>query len=370
MIGRWGYRLEPRANPSTGLTLVVSLGAVLVALVITGVIFLFFGVNPIFAFRTLIMRTLLDTRGFSEVLRKSIPLLLAGGGLVLAFKARFWNIGAEGQILAGATAAAGIALFVPVPEVLAIPTLFVTGFVAAGLWGFVPALLKVKLGVNEIITTLMMNYVALYLVRWLINGPWKGQSQTGFSYSDRFASAFHLPTWGTTRLHWPTLLLGLLLVGFITFLLKRMKLGFDIRLMGESPDAARYAGVDFLRTTLLLVLLAAGAAGIAGVGEIAGIHRRLIEPNSISLGYGYTAIIVALLARGNPLAVILSALFLGWVSASGDIMRVALRIPTQMTDVINGLVLLAIICSEPLLRYRLVRVKPQTAPLAAETEVA
>lgn len=365
-----GYRLEPRANPSAGLVFAISVGAVLVALGITGIIFLFFGVNPLTAFRTIVTRTLLDSRGFSEVVRKSIPLLLAGSGLVLAFKAKFWNIGAEGQILAGATAAAGVALFVPVPDALAIPAMFTAGFVAAGLWGFLPALLKVRLGVNEIITTLMMNYVALYIVRWLINGPWKGQSQTGFSYSDRFSSAFVLPTWGTTRLHWPTLLLGFIFVAFITFLLHRMKLGFEIRMMGESPEAARYAGVNFLRTTLVLVLLAAGAAGVAGVGEVAGIHRRLIEPNSISLGYGYTAIIVALLARGNPLAVVLSSLFLGWIFASGDIMRVALRIPTQMTDVINGLVLLAIICSEPLLRYRLVRVKADTSVTPSKTEPA
>lgn len=369
-MGRLGYRLEPRASAPAWLVLAVSLGAVLVALAITGILFSFFGVSPIVAYRTLIRRTLLDGRGLTEVLRKSIPLLLAGSGLVLAFKARFWNIGAEGQILAGATAASGIALFVPVPEALAIPAMFAAGFLAAGLWGLIPALLKVKLGVNEIIVTLMMNYVALYLVRWLINGPWKGESQTGFSFSDRFASAFHLPTWGTTRLHWPTLLLGLAFVAVIALLLWRMPLGFEIRLLGESPEAARYAGVNVVRTTLLLALLSAGAAGIAGVGEVAGIHRRLIEPNSISLGYGYTAIIVALLARGNPLAVILSALFLGWVSASGDIMRVALRIPTQMAGVINGLVLLAIICSEPLLRYRLVRATPEPVALAAETEVA
>ena len=151
----------------------------------------------------------------------------------------------------------------------------------------------------------------------------------------------------------------------MAFLLARTVRGFEIRMLGLSPQAAGYAGVNAVSTTLLLVAFSAGAAGLAGVGEVAGIHRRLIEPNSISLGYGYTAIIVALLARGNPLATILTALFLGWVFASGDVMRVTLRLPVQITGVINGMVLLFIICSEPLLRYKLVRREPPPEPATA-----
>lgn len=363
-----GWRIERRADPSAALVVAVSLGAVVAALIVTGAIFAAYGVDPLRAYGVIVERTLLDFRGFTEVVRKAIPLLLAGVGLVLAFRAQFWNIGAEGQILAGATAASGVALFAPLPAPLLIPTMFVAGFVAGAAWGFLPAVLKVRLGVNEIITTLMMNYIALYVVRWLINGPWKGQSTTGFSYSNLFDRSAWLPTVGTTRLHWPTLLIGLALAVLIAFLLARSRFGFEVRVMGASPPAARYAGIDVFRTTIVLVMLSAGAAGLAGVGEVAGIHHRLIEPNSISLGYGYTAIIVALLARGNPLAAILTALFLGLVFASGDVMRVVLRLPVQITDVINGLILLFIICSEPLLRYRLVRVPrvPETAPDVAE----
>ena len=363
----------PRAAPPAHVVLLVSLGAIVAAIVVTGFVFLAYGVNPFSAYATIAERTLFNARGFSEVVRKSIPLLLAGVGLVLAFRAQFWNIGAEGQILAGAVGASGVALFVPLPAPLVIPAMFLAGFVAGALWGFLPAILKIRLGVNEIITTLMMNYIALYIVRWLINGPWKGESVVGFSYSDMFDRVAWLPTIGTTRLHWPTLVLGLLLAAFIAFLIMRMRLGFEIRMMGESPAAARYAGVNFFSTTLILVFLSAGAAGLAGVGEVAGIHHRLIEPNSISLGFGYTAIIVALLARGSPLAAILTALFLGWVFASGDIMKVALRLPFQITGVINGLVLLFIICSEPLLRYRLVRAprRRRSGPSAeSETELA
>ncbi|MEX2541870.1 MAG: ABC transporter permease [Trueperaceae bacterium] len=350
-----GLRFQRNPDPSPWLVLGVSIGAVAGALLVTGLLFALHGVDPLAAYATIFRKTMLDGRGFSEVVRKSIPLLLAGVGLVLAFRARFWNIGAEGQILAGAVAASGVALFVPVPAVLAVPAMFLAGFLGGAAWGFLPAILKVRLGVNEIITTLMLNYVALYIVRWLINGPWRGQSVTGFSYSDRFPAHAWLPTLGSTRLHWPTLLIGLLLAVLIAFVLFRTRLGFEIRMMGESPEAARYAGVNFLWTTVALVCVSAGAAGLAGVGEVAGIHHRLVEPNSISLGYGYTAIIVALLARGNPLAAIATALFLGTVFAAGDIMKVSLRLPSQMPSVINGLVLLFLVCSEPLLRYRLRR---------------
>ncbi len=364
MLERLGYKLEPRARVSSLRVMLVTLSAVAVALLITGFIFWAYGVNPLMAYGVIIDRTLLNFRGFTEVLRKSIPLLLCGIGLVLAFRAQFWNIGAEGQILAGAVAASGLALFVPLPASLMIPGMFIVGFLAGGLWGLLPAVLKVRLGVNEIITTLMMNYIALYIVRWLINGPWKGQSSVGFSYTERFAREYWLPTLGTTRLHWPTLLIGITLVIVVVFLLTRMKLGFEIRMMGESPEAARYAGVNFFKTTLILVLIAAGAAGLAGVGEVAGIHRRLIEPNSISLGYGYTAIIVALLARGNPWAVILSSFFIGLIFASGDVMRASLQLPSQMTGLINGLVLLCIICAEPFIRYRFVRQQASPKPAA------
>ena len=352
-----GYRLEKRGEAGPLLVWAVSLGAVAVAMVITAVLFARFGVAPLPAFQTLVERTILDTRGLSEVVRRAIPLMLAGVGLTLAFRARFWNIGAEGQLLIGAVAASGVALFSGLPGPLLLPAMFLAGFLAGAAWGLGPALLKVRLGVNEIITTLMLNYVAIYLVRWLINGPWKGRSLSGFAYSDMFDRAAWLPTIGTTRLHWPTLALAIAAAVFIAWLLARTRFGFEVRMMGESPEAARYAGVDFFRTTLALVLVSAGAAGLAGVGEVAGIHHRLVDPASLSIGYGYTAIIVALLARRNPLAALVTALFLGWVAASGDVMQVALRLPSQITGVTQGLVLLCIIGSEPFLRYRLVRVR-------------
>lgn len=350
-----GWRLEPRGEVPRGLVIAVSLGAFVAALVVTGFIFLAYGHNPITAYRDIFASTLGSFRGFAEVLRKTIPLLLAGVGLVLALRAQFWNIGAEGQILAGATAASGVALFVPLPGPWLLIAMFLAGFLGGALWGLAPALLKVQLGVSEIITTLMLNYVALYFVQYLIYGPWKGLSTRGMPLTDTFVPAAWLPTVSGTRLHWPTLLLGVVLAFAVAFLLSKTTLGFETKVLGQSPKAARYAGIDFTRTTALLVLVAAGAAGLAGAGEVAGIHHRLIEPTDLSLGYGYTAIIVALLARGNPIAAIFTALMLGWVAATGDVVRVTLRMPAEITGVISGLILFFLLASEPLLRYRLRR---------------
>src|SRR5690606_28389489 len=250
-VSRASLRWVPRLATPAWLLVAVSAGAFLVALLVALGIFAAYGLNPLEAGATIVRRTLMDGRGFGEVVRKSIPLLLAGAGMALALRARFWNIGAEGQILAGAVGASAVALFVPVGW-YTIPALYLAGFVAAALYGLVPAYLKARLGVNEIITTLMFNYVAIYTVRWLINGPWRGRSVTGFSYSDRFARETYLPLWEGTRVHLPTLVIGVLLALLITWLLYHTRLGFSIRVMGDGPEAARYAGIKLLPTTLAL----------------------------------------------------------------------------------------------------------------------
>jgi simple sugar transport system permease protein len=177
----------------------------------------------------------------------------------------------------------------------------------------------------------------------------------GFAYTDTFPPAAWLPVLTGTRLHWPTALLGVVLAGLTALLLARLRLGYEIRVLGQNPEAARYAGIDAMKTTLLVMLISGGTAGLAGVGEVAGIHHKLLNPTQVSLGYGYTAIIVAWLARGQPLAAILTALCMGGIFASGDVLKVTLRLPVQIVGVLNGLVLLCLISSERLLHYRVTR---------------
>lgn len=359
-------RIERGQDPSWLWVLVVSSAAIAAAFLVAGVVFWVYGVSPVRAYSVVLWGTLGDVRGLAEVFRRAIPLLLVGEGLVLAFRAQFYNIGAEGQLLAGAVAASGIALFVPLPGLWMLPAMLLAAFAAGAAWGLVPTLIKLKLDVNEVITTLMMNYIAINIVDWLIHGPWKGNTMRGFAFSDLFPDPAWLPWIPGTRVSWPLLVLGALLAVGFAFVLARTALGYDIRVLGQNPLAARYAGISPLRTILIVMLLSGGTAGLAGAGEVAGIHHRLLDPNQISLGYGYAAIIVAWLARGSPLAAMGTALFLGFIFASGDVMKVVLQIPFRVTDVFNGLVLFFLIGSELLLQYRFRR-----APLADEfTEVS
>jgi len=354
------FRIEV-SQPSGAWTLAVSAVAIFAAFVAAGGIFWAYGINPIHAYAVIAHDALVVPGAFPEIFRSTIPLLLTGVGLVLAFRAQFYNIGAEGQLLAGTVAATGVALFTPIRGPMTLPVMFAAGFVGGALWGLLPSLLKLRLNVNEVITTLMMNYIALYFVSWLVTGPWKGPSVRGFAYTDQFPAAAWLPLIPGTRIHWPTLALGVVLAAGCAVLLARTRLGFAIRVQGENPEAARYVGINALRTTLLVMLLSGGAAGLAGVGEVAGVHHKLLDPNQVSLGYGYTAIIVAWLARGQALATLITATLFGLIYSSGDVMQVSLQMPFRVTSVFNGLILFFLIGSERLLAYR-VRWAPRRAP--------
>jgi simple sugar transport system permease protein len=197
-----------------------------------------------------------------------------------------------------------------------------------------------------------MNYVALYLVEWLIHGPWKGTQMRGFAYTDKLSVAARLSFIPGTRTPWLTLVLGLVLALVAYILVTRTRQGFEIRVVGENPHAARFAGINQVKTTLLVMLISGGLAGLAGVGEIAGVHGMLRSSSQISMGYGYTAIIVAWLARCNPLAVIVTSLFFGVIMAGGDVIKSSLGLPFQLINVFNGLILFFLIGSEVLMRYR------------------
>lgn len=347
------FRVERRPVPSGHVVVLVSILAIFAALLVAGIFFQAYGVSAIRAYQLIVKGALGSKLGLTETVRRAIPLLLCGVGLTIAFRALFWNIGAEGQLLLGGVAAAGVALFSGLPNVLLLPAMFIAGFLAGALWGLIPAALKARLGINDVITTLMMNYIAIYLVEWLIHGPWRGPTMRGFAYTDKFPSAATLPTISWTRIHWPTLLLGLALAVLAYLLITRTRAGFEIRVVGENPDAARFAGISGFKTTLLVMLISGGLAGFAGVGEVAGIHWRLLSPTHISMNYGYTAIIVAWLARRNPLVVIITSLLFGVIMAGGDVIKVSLGLPFQLVNVFNGLILFFLIGSEILMRYKI-----------------
>ncbi len=347
-------KLLPRGGASPLFVALVSLAAVLLAFAASLGLLALYGASPVEALGVVYRGVLADPRGLAEVFRRAVPLSLAGAGLALAFRAQFWNIGAEGQLLLGAVAASGVALFGPGQGVEKLALMGALAFLAGGLWAMVPAYLKGRLKVNDVITTLMLNYVAIYLVEWLIHGPWKGKSVFGFAYTDRFPESAWLPLWPGTALAWPGLLLAVAFAALFAWVLFFTKLGFELRVVGENPEAARYAGVRELSTLLQVALLSGGVAGLAGFVEVAGTHHRLLAPLQISLGYGYTAIIVAWLGRNHPLLALLTGLLIGFVFAAGDVAKVALATPFQLVQVVNGLILFFLIAAEVLIRYRVV----------------
>lgn len=346
-------KLEKRENITGILSITVTLISLLMALTSIGLIFQGVGVNPILAYMMIFQGSLGSIYGLSETIVKAIPILLCSIGLAVAFRASIFNIGAEGQLLMGAIASTYISIYVMPnsPSVIIILLMFIVGFAAGALWALIPAMLKAKLSVNEVITTLMMNYIAEQLTMYLTTGPWRGVELWGFPYTENIPVQAYLPCIAGTRIHYPTLIIGLCAVVLIHILISRSKIGYEIKVVGGSRNAARYAGISHVNIVLITMAISGGLAGIAGVGEVAGIHHRL-SPFRISSGYGYTAIIAAWLGKLNPVVILVASIFLGALLVGGDVLQVKLNLPYATVNIFNGTILLFIISGEILLKYR------------------
>lgn len=347
-------RFQHRPDPSRTTQFIALLLSLLLALLTVAVLFFILGVDPLFAFMRIFKGGFGSVYGLTETIAKAIPLMLAGIGLTLAFRARVYNIGAEGQLLIGAIAATGLALAFPnLPRLILLPAMFIGGFIGGALWGLIPAILKARFRVDEVLTSLMLVYVAVEAVNYLIYGPWKGPEESGFPYTSKFSISAQIPRLGITRIHYPTLIVAVILAVLVYLLIERTRLGYEIRVTGENPAAARFAGMNYNKVILLVMFLSGGLAGLAGVGEVAGIHFRLRYPGGISPGYGFTAIIVAWLARLNPMAAIVTAILLGGLLVGGDAIQIALMLPAATIHVFNGIILFFVIGGDVLTRYQI-----------------
>jgi ABC-type uncharacterized transport system permease subunit len=326
-------------------TVVLSLTAGMAAI---GVIFAACGVNPLFAFKKIISGSFGSLYGWKETLTKAIPLILIGGGLAIAFKAKFWNIGAESQLLMGAIFGTWVGLnWGPsLPPIAIVPLMFAAGFIGGASWGLIPAILKLRFSINEVISTLMLNYICAEFLTLLIVGPWKSEKKFGFPYTDDLPDSAILSLFPGSRIHTPTLVLALVAVVVLAIVIYKTRFGYEVRVIGENPDAAKYAGIDFTRTTLLIMAISGGMAGLAGVGEAAGVHHYLSYPNSISSGYGFTAIIVAWLAKLNPFYVIFSGIFFAGILVGGDAIQISLGLPAATVEIFNGTILIFLIMGD------------------------
>lgn len=343
--------IEPRQSVSFWRAGLAPVWAIIASMAICAVLIAWAGASVPNAYALLIKGAFGSSFAIKETLTRSIPLIFTGLAVSVAFRAKFYNIGAEGQLYAGALAATffGTGL-VTLPPILMIPLLIITGAIAGGALLIVPVLLKTHLKVDEVVTTLLLNFVVLLLVSYLIEGPWKDPMSLGWPQAASIIDEGVFPLLlAKGRLH-----LGLLIAVFFAILVWLMMrytvLGYEIRAVGYNAKAAEFSGINVNRTVIITALISGGLAGIAGVSETAGLKGYLTL--DLSPGFGYTGIAVAMLAQLNPLAVIPAAIFLSAVYVGSDAMSRAVNIPTYIADVLVGVSVLAVLCSVMLSQYR------------------
>jgi simple sugar transport system permease protein len=365
--------LEKRLERSRTAGLLVPVVALILALLFCAVLLLIFGANPWRtyaamaegAFGTWPAFLSGNSYALNETLLRAIPLMLTGLAVGIAFRMLFWNIGAEGQLVWGAIAATWAALFLPeqlggMPAWSYLPTMILAAFLAGAVWGLIPAILRAYLGVNEIITTLMLNYVALLFMQYLYTGPWKDPAGFGFPGTARFEPEARLPrippielgdfTLQLGRVHYG-IVMALILALFLWLILDRTKWGLEIKVIGKNVAAARYAGMNIGQNMLLVMLISGGLAGLAGFSQVAGVAFRL--QNGIAVGDGFTAIIVAWLAQLNPWAILLVSVLMAGLSTGGDQLQISMGLPAAVSGVLQGSILFFVLGANVFVNYRL-----------------
>lgn len=352
---RW--KLERVSKPSMAAQVLVPVASIIAALLVGSLIMLIAGEHPVTVYREMLDGALGSGYQRSEVLVKMIPLLLTGLGVSVAFRMQLWNIGGEGQLYFGAIFATWVALFA-LPDAgkwVVIPAMMVAGIIGGALWGAIPGLLRGYLGVNETITSLMLNYVAILFSEWLVHGPWKNPVGFGFPGTEVFGPNTYLPTWGTTRVHLG-LAFGLVVAVLLLFVFQRTRWGYEIAVAGSSERVARYAGMATARNIVIVMLVSGGLCGLAGMSELAGISHSL--QRELSPGYGYTAIIVAWLGRLHPFGIILVSALLAGLLVGGEQIQLSLGLPSAIAPMLQGIILFFLLGGDLLTRYRIVRAAP------------
>lgn len=333
----------------------VPLVAVLAALLAAGVLLLLAGANPLQAYRPLLFGGLGSLYGFTETLVKATPLLLVGLGIVIAFRGGMLNIGGEGQMVLGAVVGTWVALQMGGwPGWLGLSVVLAMGFMAGAAWGFIPGILKARLGVNEILSTIMLNQIALQALNYLLRGPMIDPTEVayGTGYPQSAPVPEQLWLWRLlppTRLHLGAGL-ALLLAAAVYAFLWRTTIGYRLRAVGTNPKAARYGGIRVTRYLVLAMALSGGFAGLAGIVEVLGIHHRVLD--GVTAGYGFSGIVAALFGKLHPLGAIPASVLFGALLVGADMMQRAVGVPAGMVNAVQGLVVIFVVSSEIWTRQR------------------
>jgi simple sugar transport system permease protein len=324
----------------------------LVTILISSIIIRWAGGAPIPAARYIFISPLQSRFGFTEALLSATPLVFTGAAVAIAFRAGYWNIGAEGQLLAGTIGATWVGINAEsLPRFIGVPLILLSGMLFGALWALSPALLRTRLGIDEVVTTLLLNPVALLIITGLLNGPWRN-TETGFPDSDVIADSTKLwIIWPDTRVHFG-LAVGVVIIGLCWWFVGKMSGGLKLRAVGLAPNASRIAGLPVERTLLTTALVSGGIAGLGGASEIAGVAHQLTT--GISNNFGYTGVIVATLAALSFIGALFVALIFGVITVGSFSASRALEIPTTIGQVLQAVLLLTVVSALVIQKYQVI----------------
>jgi simple sugar transport system permease protein len=345
--------LEKRSERSAWIAVASPLIAIALTLATMAILFALAGKSPLQALVVYFVQPLTDSYSLQEIAVKASPLVLIAVGLSLCYLANAWNIGAEGQFLMGAVAGSWLAVVTQGTEAgpWVLPVMLVLAALAGATWALIPALCKVRFGASEILVSLMLVYVADLLLDYLVRGPWRDPNGFNFPTTAEFDSVATVPLLiEGTRFH-AGVVLTLAVVVAVAVLLGRTVKGFEIRVVGAAPRAARFGGFNADQLVILTFAVSGALAGLAGIIEVAGPVGHL-QPG-ISPGYGFTAIIVAFLGRLNPVGILIAGLFLALTFIGGEQAQIAMKVPLDMTKVFQGILLFYVLACDSLILYRL-----------------
>ena len=345
--------------------------ATLIALAFGAVLLLLLGVNPVTAYAAMFKGAFGTVSGLTQTLTKATPLLLVALGICIAFRGGVINIGAEGQIILGAISAAAVALSFPtLPGIILIPLTLGAGVLGGAAWGGIAGVLKARFGVNEILSTVMLNAIALQLMNFLLRGPMLDPEQIAAGTNVPQSATLPDQVWllrlvPRTQLH-AGLILAMVLAVVVYIFLWRTTIGYRIRAVGLNPSAARYAGIPVKSYMALAMILSGAFAGLAGAVEVTGVHHRMIE--GLSGGYGFSGIVTALFGKLHPLGAIPAAIIFGGLLTGADKMQRTVQVPSSLIVVIEGLIVLFVVASDYFVKKRARRRVAEVPQPAATTQ--
>jgi general nucleoside transport system permease protein len=344
--------LVPRPTVSPVMRAAAPVAAFVTAFLIAGLVIWLLGRSPVAAFRVYVSDPLQDPWAIQELVVKATPMALIAIGLSYCFRANLWNIGAEGQYVMGAVFGGWLALATHGTGAGAwvLPSMLALGIAGGALYGLIPAVLKTRFGVNEILTSLMLVYVAQLILDYLARGPWRDPKGFNFPQSVTFDPAATLPPiLETGRVHWGATF-ALCAVVATAVVMGYTLFGYRLRLAGDAPRAARFAGFSSRSTTLAVFAISGGLAGLAGITEVSGQIGQL-QP-TISPGYGFTAITIAFLGRLHPFGILVASLVVALTFIGGESAQILLKLPLDLTTAFQGILLLCVLAADALVSYR------------------